>query len=204
MDNLYETAASIITESVENLFLSDVDKRKKYADDVWNILSKSYAPVGGLKGGGFNSKEEMIAKIPFWKILKKSGKVVAVIMYKDKNGRKSVALGTTPEGKNELAREFVNDLKRNRALMELSKAALSFMVKLVGYDEIIKYAKTPEEAQRLLLDDEIEEAPKDDPDYTKHRPLQPYMYLRTLGDKYKSVKIMIGTSGNEIIDKTTV
>ena len=78
-----------------------IDQRQKYADQVWNILQQAYERMGGIKGSGFNSKEDMIQNIPFWKLFVRNGEVLVVMMYKDKNGRKGVALGTnnTPESK---------------------------------------------------------------------------------------------------------
>jgi len=53
-------------------------------DQVWNILQSSYASQGGIKGTGFGSKEEMIRKIPFWKIFRRGDQVKVVFLYKDK------------------------------------------------------------------------------------------------------------------------
>lgn len=90
-----------LTETFKNLFIKDKDARLEYADQVWNVLQISYKRIGGIKGNGFKNKEDMIANIPFWKLNVKDGKVIALIMYKDAGGRKSVAAGTnkTPEGK---------------------------------------------------------------------------------------------------------
>lgn len=84
-----------LTEKFINLIgEKDIEKKREYADRVWDILQRSYAKIGGIKGSGFKSKEDMIKNIPFWKIMKSNGKVIAVKLYKDKNGRKSVAGGT--------------------------------------------------------------------------------------------------------------
>ena len=68
------------------------------------MLQKSYAYIGGIKGSGFENPDNMVNKIKMWKIVKKNGKILAGIMYKDKNYRKAVAVFTdgTKEGKKRL------------------------------------------------------------------------------------------------------
>lgn len=85
---------TVIEEKVENLFIVDKEKREKYIDEIWEMLKKSYESIGGIKTGGFESKELLIDKIPFWKILKSKGKVVGALFYKEKEGRKRVATCT--------------------------------------------------------------------------------------------------------------
>ncbi len=79
------------TEGINNLFTKD--KKQEVVDIVWDLLQKSYAPIGGIKGSGFNSKEDMY-NIPFWKTVTVNNKIVAGIMYKDKDFRKTVAVFT--------------------------------------------------------------------------------------------------------------
>lgn len=96
---------NFINEAFINVFSSE-DKRK-YVDDVWDIIQSTYSRLGGIKGSGFSSKEDMIASIPMWKLVRKNGKIIAVQLYKDTNGRKFVAAGTdnSPEGKEELKKD---------------------------------------------------------------------------------------------------
>lgn len=54
---------NLLIERYVNVF-SDAQK-KPFASDVWDILSSSYAKIGGIKGSGFESKDSMISKIPF-------------------------------------------------------------------------------------------------------------------------------------------
>ena len=91
------SSEGLVLEAFENLigFDKDILKRKeKYVDDVWKILQDSYRKIGGIKGSGFNDEKDMMKKIWFWKLYKQQGRPVAVIMYKDREGRKMVALGT--------------------------------------------------------------------------------------------------------------
>lgn len=94
----------------------DRDDKEQYVDEVWNILQKSYASIGGLKG--MSSKEDLLDNGNFWKLVRKGGKIVACNIYTTKQGgRKMVAGGTdgTPEGKKafyDMCREEVKMVER--------------------------------------------------------------------------------------------
>jgi major membrane immunogen (membrane-anchored lipoprotein) len=81
----------IITERYVNL-IHDNERKDLYKYAVYDLLQKSYANIGGVKGSGLEDPDSM-KSIPFWKIAVKDGKVIAVVLYKDKNGRKAVATG---------------------------------------------------------------------------------------------------------------
>ena len=71
----------------------------------------------------------MVTKISFWKIVTRSGKPLADILYKDKHGRKSVASGSDGS---EGATFFMNDIFKNeiyRSYGEKSKSALGKVMK---------------------------------------------------------------------------
>jgi len=114
-----------IDETIINLF----DKEKEeYKDIVWELLISSYSSIGGIKGSGFESKEAMIKRIKMWKLAKKNNKIVAGILYKDKNDiRKSVAIFTdgSKEGKVELAKMLKDDFSRSS--IEVSHDLLKFI-----------------------------------------------------------------------------
>lgn len=74
-----------LNERFVNIF-SDEETKRKYASDVWDILQKSYADIGGIKGSGFKTIDDMVKNIPFWKLSVHDGVVDAVAMYKDKGG----------------------------------------------------------------------------------------------------------------------
>lgn len=194
----------VLQERILNLFAKDEEEREKYADEVWNILQTSYQKIGGLRGSGFGSKQEMIDKIPFWKIFKRNGRVVAVMMYKDKGGRKRVAMGADlPDGKEYVAMEIKHEF--GRAYFEVSGPSYGFIKKAVGVDFMRKYAKTPEEVNDIVKDEEIisynewlaQGNPKSE-DVKGGDPLMDYFYMREIGGK-KKAKIMLGTRGNKIV-----
>ena len=129
--------------------------RQKYKTEVWEILQRSYADIGGIKGNGFESVEDMVTNIPFWKVGTRDGNAKAVAMYKDKGGRKLVAIGSdgTPEGKALALNIMKNDLKRARAYGEKSQAALSVIMKTFPWEILQQITHTPEEAQSILGDE---------------------------------------------------
>lgn len=102
-----------------------VDDRLKYADEVFNILNKSYDRIGGLFG--INSPEDLVKQSSLWKLVRRNGKIVAARIYSDKRGgRKAIASGTdgSPEGKKglyDIIKEDINFSDRN-AWAEVSGA----------------------------------------------------------------------------------
>lgn len=193
-----------LTERFLNIFQSDTDQRKQYAETVWAMLQKAYETIGGIKGSGFNSIDDMVANIPFWKIVRRGTDITAVVMYKDKSGRKLVAVATngTDQGKKDLAEMMIADLSKDRAFMELSDIALKFMVRQVGYDLLKKYAKRPPEVEKILKD-EIHPADQSGINWNAHPPLRDYFYQREIGGHWHT-KILFGTTGNKITDGSSI
>lgn len=138
-----------IAEGFKNFFIKDKEGRKQYVDAVWDMLQTSYKEIGGIKGSGFNTKEEMIAKIPFWKIATIDGEPVAVVMYKQKGGRKSVAAATNGTGKGvgKLAKMIEEDFKRSWG--EKSHKMLAFVEK--NFPQLVKKYAIPAEKVIELL-----------------------------------------------------
>lgn len=183
-------------------------KKKRYSDDVWNMLQKSYADIGGIKGSGFESPEAMVDKIPFWKIGVRDGKPVSVSMYKDKAGRKAVAIGTdgSADGKHFVDDTFSQDYKR--AYSEKSKGSLGKLLKTVPWDELEKYIIKPADAAKLLGDPVTpvagmspEDLPADAQKTLERWPqLDQYGYLRDLGGA-PTFKVMVGSPEKKITPK---
>lgn len=188
----------VLTEAVKNI--TKANDKEKYADKVWEILQKSYAKIGGIKGSGFRNKQDMINTIPFWKLYFKDGVLKAVIMYKDKGGRKSVAIGTdgTEEGKKWLKREMEWELKRS--YKEVSSYAWKFLRKVLDKNYILKHIIPPEQVKQILKGKEIfdissvskDELKKDFMSPEENKPFFKYFYARKIGGKLKP-KVMLGT-----------
>ena len=203
--NYLAEQSGMLTERFINLLDDDKEKKHEYVDAVWNILQKSYAKIGGIKGSGFENKESMINKIPFWKVATKSGKPVAVVLYKDKNGRKVVAAGTdgTVAGKAQIVDIMKNDI--SRAFGEKSKGALGLIMKLYPWDVLESFVLTPKQAQKALGKEVISlsevprnEIPEDGVEMLKKYPqLKDYAYLRDLGGTM-TFKVALGTPGISI------
>lgn len=200
---------SNLDEAYKNFFLRDKDKREKYKDEVFDILQKSYAKIGGLKSGGFSSPDDMVNKIPFWKLAIKNGKVVAVVMYKDKQGRKSVASGTdgSDEGKKKLIDIIRGDLSLGRAYSERSKAMLAVTLKQYPEEVMKNLLLTPSDVKKLMPNDDIEaitdvpesEWTKDVTDILSKYPfVKEYGYFHTIGTGDKLFKVALGTPNKKI------
>ena len=186
----------ILVERFVNL-LGDDPEKDKYVDVVWDMITKSYARIGGIQGKGFNTKEDLINNIPFWKLVRKDGDIVAGAFYRDKEGRKRVAVATngTDTGKVALASIMANDF--DRAYFEVSDPSLGFMIKQVGLDFVQRYALSVEQAQQIS-GDELQAPPADDPHVVKYPSLANNFYQRDIGG-HMHTKIMLGTTGNKIV-----
>jgi hypothetical protein len=130
----------------------DIDLKNQYKKQVWELLQSSYAKNGGLIGNGFQSMETMVQKIPMWKMVINNGTVEAVVLYKDKGGRKSVALGSTgsPYAKKAISNLFPAELQRSYG--EKSKSALGALMKIVPWSVLEPYAKTPAQVKKVSKD----------------------------------------------------
>jgi hypothetical protein len=202
----------VAMERVLNYFVGrHEDERIKYADEVYEILVKAYAKSGGIHGNGFRDAQDMVKNIPFWKLVRKSDKIVAVVMYKDRDGRKMVAAGSdgSEEGKDMLGAILMQDLappdknrfeKGSRAYFEISDKALSFLVSITGYELLESLAVSIPEVKRIMKDDVILDLSMADPkdqNEERHPRLKKWFYVREIGG-HNHVKILIGVTGNPV------
>lgn len=194
---------TFINEGFINL-IKDEPKKSQYIDAVWDMIQKSYEPIGGIKTNGFQTKEAMM-KLPFWKVGTVNGKPVAVTIYKDKGGRKSVASATdgSAEGKKYIKNMMAAELSRSYG--EKSKAALGTTLKVVPPDVIKQFLILPSEVAKLSKGDEIipikgftGELPADAKQtLARHPYLKDYGYLKDFGGTLL-FKVMLGTPGRTI------
>jgi hypothetical protein len=182
----------------------DLDLKNQYKVQVWELLKASYAKNGGLVGNGFQSMETMVNKIPMWKMVINAGKVEAVVLYKDKGGRKSVAIGSTgsPYARKAISNLFPAELSRSYG--EKSKAALGAVMKLISWNVLQPYVQTPSQVKKvskhpiIALKDYKGPIPDDArTTLAKYPALKPYGYFREIGGKMV-FKVMIGTPGRTI------
>jgi hypothetical protein len=159
----------------------------------------------GLKGKGFTTKQDMIDNIPFWKIYTKNGKVVAAAFYKDKGGRKAVAIATDGS---DLGKKIVADIYKASlgvSYGEKSGAALGAMMKTIPWDTLKNFMFTPEQLEKISGEkitrlekfgvENLNE--KDQFTYNKFPELRPYFYVREL-DGEMHLKAAMGTPGLKI------
>lgn len=195
----------ILNERFVNLIgVTDQHLRDKYRDQVWAILQRSYAGIGGIQGSGFESPEAMDS-IPMWKLIALNGEIQGVVMYKDKQGRKLVAIGTngSPYAKAKVEEIMRNDLKRSYG--ENSKAALGFVMKKIPWEILKDFVMEPFQVQQVLGKEIIpikrldrESWPLDAQlTITNYPQLINYGYLRELGGELV-FKVMIGSPNNQI------
>ena len=179
----------------------DMEIKRQYGKQVFDLLTKSYAGNGGLFTNGFQNLETMIQKIPMWKMVVNNGVVEAVVMYKDKGGRKSVAMGSTgsPYAKKAISNLFPAELQRSYG--EKSKSALGALMKTVPWSVLEPYVHSPKAVAKISkkkivsLKDFKDTIPEDaKKTLDKYPVLKPYGYFRELNGKW-AFKIMVGTPG---------
>ncbi len=179
-----------ICEAFENLvgFDAKTMKRKnKLKDEIHALLDKAYASIGGIKGSGFASPKEMAKSIWFWKLFKQEGKPIAAIMYKDKLGRKMVALGTdgSTKAKEAIRKMVFDEISLSRSYGEASGPALYMVKKIFGMDKHDSFEGSPLEKYMVPADQvgDILKKPV--------KPVSKYEYVRAIGGDDEK-KVMFG------------
>jgi hypothetical protein len=173
------TFKTFLAERFINTF--DAEVKRKYMQQVWDLLQKSYSYIGGIKGDEFETPEKMLA-VPFWKLIIKDGKAICCILYKDNNGRKSIAFGTdgSREAKLEAKKLIKADLERS--YKEVSGAAEKFMQH--AYPELFKQYSIPADKVAAIIGKEIE-------------PCEDGMHYKRMIHGSMITKILLGTPGNK-------
>ena len=131
-------ANEIIIERVINAFSNDLKSR--YADEIWDIMEKSYASIGGFQSA--SSTDELINDTGLWKLVRRGDKITAAIIYKDKHGRKAIAMGTdgSIQGKRDYFMLTGDDVKLGRSWAEVSGAPEKIMARMGAEPIPAKYA----------------------------------------------------------------
>lgn len=186
-----------LDERFINLLPGDEAEKAKHAPEVHSMLQKAYAKIGGIHGSGFKDHEDMVKNIPMWKLYKHEGKIKAVKLYKDKEGRKSVASATdgSPEGKAGLGHMMKDDMTQHRSYGEISGSALKLMKK--NTPDFHKHVVPIDRVKELTKGDEIRKPPADDPELISHPELTKHFYQRKIGGEWHT-KLMTGNTGNKI------
>jgi hypothetical protein len=108
----------LLTEKIINL--TSTEDKLKWVDQVWDILQKSYAPIGGFYTA--ETPQELIDRFFRWKLVVRDGNVTAVKIEKDQSGRKTTGLGTdgSIQGKNDIRMLMKSDVITGRGWIECS------------------------------------------------------------------------------------
>ena len=191
----------MLRESYRNLIgASSIDDRKPWLDQAWNIIQSSYASIGGIKGSGFQSKEDLLTQIPFWKLYTRGDHLLAANFYKDKNGRKVVASASdgTLDGKRAIQDMLKSSL--NIAYGERSGGSLGLMMKTIPWHILRHFLLTRQELEQLTGEKTYEVTPElktrltsgDQRLWNRFTQLHDYFYIRELGGELH-MKVAIGT-----------
>jgi hypothetical protein len=160
----------------KNIIISNLVDKTIHLNRVWEILQKSYKNVNG--GLLFTSKEDLLCNSSEWKLIFYRKKVVGVMIFKAKFGRKIVAIGRDERygqySINALALSLEQTLYY--AWMEVSEKAEEFILKYCNVYQLLIH----QSIAIMLISKTIE-------------PLEDgYHYFREIAG-IKKAKILIGT-----------
>lgn len=112
----YITVKPQLNETFVNAL--EKDDMRKYATEVWKILQDSYKYCGGLLG--MKDVEQLIAESDMWKMVRRGGRIVCVMVYSFKRGGRKVCYGGTdgtPQGKHDFYKIMSEDINiRDRSV----------------------------------------------------------------------------------------
>lgn len=184
------SSEGLVLEAFENLVGNDartMERKEALKDEVLALLKKAYAGIGGIKGSGFTDENDMVKNIWFWKLWKQNGHPAAVIMYKDRAGRKMVALGTdgTDKAKAAVKKMMLDEISLSRSYGEASGPALGMVRKLFGLGKnepfegsVLEKYMVPAEMVGDILKKPV-------------KPVSRYEYIRAIGGGDEK-KVMFG------------
>ena len=195
VDKILKESKLSLKEHVLNIWPEDIELRKKYGQEVFDILQFSYKNIGGIHGSGFASVDDMIKNIALWKIMKRGDKITAVVMYKDKQGRKRVAAGMN--GEDESRKDWRNMAKneKDRSYSEISQAPLAILYR--QNTDLEKYAMPYDEVVALNKPGTVKRAPDNDDEVVKYPKLKDFFYQRDIEGHWHT-KITIGKINHSI------
>lgn len=181
-----------LDERFMNILPQHKELRDKHFPAIFDMVHKAYESVGGIKGAGFSSVDDMKKNIHMVKVHHREGKIHAVALYKDRAGRKAVALATdgSDEGRHGATQIVKNDMHHGRSWKEVSSKSLSFMKKHLNVSDL---AIHPHEVKKLMPDSHIEHpVPDDDHEAVRHPELKNHFYRREIGGEVHT-KLAVGT-----------
>jgi len=172
----------LLTESYVNVFTRE--EKEPYAKEVWDILQRSYAKIGGFKGSP--DVDDLIDDSWLWKMNRKNGKIISVRIYKDKLGRKSIAAGSdgSDAGKASLFKTLQDDIKLERFWGEASGKMLHILMNKLNAQPV------PNEFAAKILGKKILKLHSDG-----------YTYTRLIAGEPHDKIILVGKDVGTFLDK---
>lgn len=100
----------------------------RYAVRVLELLNIAYAPVGGHLN--YHTAQDIVDDSDFWKLVRRNGEIIAGCVYKNRQGRKRVAVvhDGSREAKTELKKIIADDITMFRCWSEVSGAFANWCV----------------------------------------------------------------------------
>jgi hypothetical protein len=142
-----------LIERVVNLH--STDEKMAYADQVWDMLQRSYKKIGGFKSAG--SPEELANDSGYWKLVRRGDKITALGVYKKSPKTKNFKLiasatetelnpetgeyKATPQGLKDYNMVKTADIKTKRSWAEVSGPAEKVMIRSGAIPISSKYAE---------------------------------------------------------------
>jgi hypothetical protein len=183
---------SFLIEKFINL-IGDDPKKHEYKEHLFNMVQKSYSPIGGIAGSGFKSADDMVKNVHMWKLTRRNGQITHASFYKKtpKGERKRVAVTTdgTDQGKKDLRHSIKSDLTQKRSFSEVSGPLMHVLANDLGHD-IHHHAVKREDIHKYMSKD-IEPVAHDNPVLQKYPHLKDHLYTRPIGG-VKITKLMLG------------
>lgn len=171
------------------------EEMQQYKNEVWKIVQKAYEYCGGV--AGVDSVDDLVNDSSMWKMVRRSGRIVAVAMYSNKRGgRKAICIASTPdeEGKAGIKKIMQEDfrMKDREAWYEVSGAAEVTALRQNAYPIPAEMVKI------LLLDKKIEKVLDDGYHYV--RKIGPDLHTKLMCGTFKDSSIVIDDDlRNELI-----
>ena len=180
--NALNQPKELLNERFFNAF-SHRDK-VKYSQEIWDMLQRSYKPIGGIHGNGFKDIEDMIKSNHMFKVGLQHGKPVMVTVYKNKDGgRKKVAMGTdgSARGKEIAINSLSSELNTGRAYGEFSGPVFGAAKKLYPPEILTSFLVPATEVSEMIGKEISIGAGPDMKTMGENDPYSQFYYQRDLG-----------------------
>lgn len=116
----------ILNETYVNCF--SVEEKEVYADQVFHLIQTAYANIGG--NCNITDIETLCEDTGMWKLVRRDGEIVFAAIYKDRQGRKFVAIGHngSSPAKAELRKIIQQDIAQHKSWAEVSGSMARIML----------------------------------------------------------------------------